>query len=337
MKLIETIFICFCKGSTKDCSVVTMEEVAFDHIFSPLNKTSKILGIFPYKFKNGILTHSKLGIFQMCVYSIVYIALAIFYSKTFASTSGSEFANLKVIQYSAILQRIGYSSLTLIGFVSMSFCHRKLVEARNSVRKVDTDLMQLGHTDISSNEGQIRRKLIVLIVSLYLFVAILPAILTSSAKAHNKGVTFIVLLYPRLVATNLNIHFYIFTILAEARFKAINNIVQRKHSLDLHFCDKVQQLLGLHRSLIRACKVTNVVYSPHLLLCIALSFACLVGNINYVIYFFLRGSYSTYAKAFSGMVLNSLVHASHLHYVTKRASNLCFEVNRIEDFDYCCN
>jgi hypothetical protein len=314
-------------------NLVAMQLLNFDDIFGPLDVMSKILAIHPYRWRNGQLKYSVAGIIQTVVFLTVYLVVGVVYCQNYISSIPTDFIKIKTIQFMMVTQRVGYLCVMTLAFVNVFLNYRKFVDARNSIREVDSELVDLGQGDVLVKSGhEIRRVMIVSMVVMYVSLTLLPAIFSNIDKSHNHAIAFVFMVYPRMVTVNANLSFYSFVMLVHHRLTILNQIVIAekrilRSPLDLDFCDRLNRYVRLHKLLTNKCRTVNSIFSLHLLLWITINFIGVVGDLYFSVCLIPSGLLLKYFKTYSVLVYCIIIYCGDLWYIAKKASGVCFEVN----------
>jgi hypothetical protein len=313
-----------------------MATLTLEEIFAPLNATSKILGILPYKAQNGRLVVSKIGIIQICLYITLYLVVTFIYCRTYGSGVHEDFTKIKTVHVVMIAQRAGFLVMMGLTFFNVFIKYQKFIDIRNGIGEVDSELVELDQEHrLHQSNRRLSKTLIALLAFSYFFLNFIP-VSTFVLERTEKAAAFAFLIYPRLVATNVTLTFCAFTKLIHNRFKIINGIVlerMMKPVSDLQFCGAIRQLVNLHVRLVKKQTRVNSIFSLHILLWITINFICLVGNLYVTVYIIIAGLYPDHRRTCFVEIQNVTVHAISLYHLAQASSETCLEVRSSQKLD----
>lgn len=309
-----------------------MKPLTLQSIFAPQHYVSKMLGVLPLTTKNDQLVFSKICVSQTLVYLSLYFYVAQSYYRVIFVNYPSDLSHLKTLKVIGLVRYVGYTTVMILTFFSVCFTYKKFVLLIKKVVGMDDELGKLGLEKRVYEIGyRIRKKLYFLIFMVYFLGSIISIAL--SRTGNIKGL--VTLLYPRLVACNMSVTYYVATFLLEERFKIINNYLFEenlkslrllKYPTDIDFGKKVKLLMNLHRNLTRICISINSIFSLYFLFWVAINFICLVGDLYVTAYLFSSGLYIKYWKGLLRAMKNVVVYSSEMFYLSRRSSLLCIQV-----------
>lgn len=316
-----------------------MEPLTIPQILAPLYFATLVVGAVPVAVKNGQIAVSKPRILQTIAILILFFVVAIFYVQDLELVLDEELSKIKTITFVLILQDSGGIVVMILVIGVSVFGPKKLQAELDKIMEVDAELVKMGQEKEIVKAGyRYRKTSIILIVLVDVGFNILGTtfLVFSTILSDNKLLHFVIIAYPRLVVSSMNLFFYVMMMILEDRFKMINGIIlkkmkesrqMRRYPLRGDFCDEISNLTALHKTLTKISRNCNSVFSIHLLLWIAICFGSLIGDLYigfYVVLFKLSFKYWTFLI---NITKNVAMCTFDLFYITKRSSDLCIEAN----------
>lgn len=304
-----------------------MRIVTIGEILAPIRWTSDILGINPFHTRNGQATYSKLKLLHsiFCVTSC--LVLAVDYLK-YLNTLHLNLSNL--ITFVIVFRCCGTITVMMLMIFSMQKYRKNLSDLGRNLGEIDQFLVNPDQRESLGKTGtRLKKIVIVSLVVQNLIFNILADGYTAWVQPTKRLHVFIIYVYPRLVCSTVNITFATYTMTLASRFKMINNIVCARRTSEADFAEKIQQVMVLHKILLKLSRQLNSMYSLHLLMWIGLCFILLVVDLHAGIFLVFFQSFK--ADLDHGIIIakNCIVYAFDLIYLSKRCTQLCFEVKHL--------
>jgi hypothetical protein len=306
--------------------VVTMSAPTLFEIFTPITATFKILGIHFGKFQNGRIVHSKVGLVQTFTYLVICAACTIWFSSLVRINKKF---GISFVLFLVMFFRCFGGFLVTTSVLILVFCkhHKDFLLLTTKINQLDLWLVEFGlRKRIGRVNRQHRHCGIALLVVINLLFIIICDMYTIWAVPDGKILFCIIILYPRLVVSTLNIVFFTFSILIQERFKMMNDIVE-KYPTDKKY--SLSHLVFLHSTLVKITQKLNSIFGLHLLLWIALCVALIVVDSHGLLYMFIYTPIN-----FSQFIIisskNILTYSFDLFYLAKRCTDLCAEARRFK-------
>jgi hypothetical protein len=291
-------------------------------IIRPATIMAKILGTCPFTYKNGRLVYSKARLIQICLCFATCILCTVFYFR-----EHKHGVLPKMVTFILMLRSFGWISTLILVLILAVFKFPGLVEVSSSVRQVDSDLISLGQKNRIYKLGlQHRKILIFLLVFEQLVLNILFDLHTVWIR-NFKVTTFVgAFMYPRIACTTSYVVFVAFTIIIQKRFEIVNELLDASVNKSNRLAkSSINRLIYLHKILCKTSKELNSIFSLQLLMWFAMCFLLIIWDIHSVTHsLLLEQKEWTVAIIVAKNVSHNVFD---LFYLSKRCSDLCYQVN----------
>lgn len=310
-------------------------------IFSITYFSAKILGVSPYSKKSGKYIHSKINaIHQVLIAVLLAFCTFQFIKNKFCDNFDEKMKTIYFVISFRILSNISNMMVTI--FV-LTLNAKKFLKLLSRIMDIDNQItfVKLGGFTEKSNR-KIRRTLIILNICLQIFVNIigysLHFIFYQPIVLKIVIVDFVVGVYPRLVATNMNLIFYSLARFLTEKFKGINltllkEVKESKRSgyypKKVDFCEKLENLVALHKNLVKMSRDINLIFDVHLLLWVGVTFVLFVGDAYIIIHLLL---FSPTVKTLDIIFMSKylLTYIIDIILLISSTSHLCLEASNTE-------
>jgi hypothetical protein len=311
-----------------------MKLLTYQEIFRYVHITSKILGTYGFKRVNGILQFSKWRLVQSTISVSLCIALTTYYFTNARYELMNEFARVKIINFLLVFRAVANVTVLAI-LTALTYVYaQKTTAAVIELYKVDQTLLKLGQREqLARANWRTRNSAIFLVLVVNIALNLIEGVLKALTKMDKQIVYFIVVTYPRIALTNFNTSFFIMILMVEERFRIINGLILKRrngagrYSKETNFCEAIDELVFIHKSLVRISKGINQIFYVTALFFITADFILLVGDLYIIMYALFSGFFHKHVRTIISLVKNCTSYVTDLFYFAKRSSDLCHEVS----------
>jgi hypothetical protein len=246
-------------------------------ILRPATTMTKILGTYPFTYKNGRLVYSKTRLIQIFLCLATCILCTVFYF----TEHHQEHPNVpKLVTFILMLRSFGWiSSLLLVVVLALSK-FSGLGDVARRITRIDSVLNSLGQKERIDQLGVHHRKILIVLLVFEQLVLNILFDLHSAWLGNYRLTTFIgAFVYPRVACTTMYAVFISFTIIIQKRFEIINELLHG--CIKKSFCkSSISQLIHLHKMLYEASKDLNSVFSFQLLMWFGTCFLLILWDVH---------------------------------------------------------
>jgi hypothetical protein len=314
-----------------------MKLLTYQEIFSCVHTTSQILGTYGFKRINGILHLSKWRLVQSAISISLCIALTTYYFTNSRYELMNEFARVKIINFLLIFRAAANVTVLAMLTTLCYVCAKKTTAAMIELHKVDQILLKLGQIEqLARANWRTRNSAIFLVLVVNIALNLTEGVLKALMKSDKQIVYFIVVTYPRIALSNFNTLFFLMTLILEERFRIINGLILKRknesvgvgrYSKEANFCEAIDELVFVHKSLVRVSKEINQIFYANALFFVTADFILLVGDLYIIMYALFSGFFQKHVRTIISLVKNCTSYVTDLFYFAKRSSDLCHEVS----------
>jgi hypothetical protein len=314
-----------------------MKLLTYQEIFCYVHTTSKILGTYGFKRINGILHLSKWRLVQSAISILLCIALTTYYFKNSRYELMNEFARVKIINFLLVFRAVANVTVLVIVTALCYVFAKKSTAAIIELHKVDQTLLKLGQREqLARANWKTRKSAMFLVLVVNIAFNMTEGVLKALTKSDKQVVYFIVVTYPRIALSNFNTLFFLMTLMLEERFRIINGLILKRkiesvgvgrYSKQANFCEAIDELVFIHKNLVRVTKEINQIFYVNALFFIAADFILLVGDLYIIMYALFSGFFQKHFRTIISLVKNCTSYVTDLFYFAKRSSDLCHEVS----------
>lgn len=308
-------------------------------ILKPLYFVNTLLGMAPFTIKGKKIQYSKLRVLQTLIYLTTFLTIAVLFFEK--ERKAVDFIRVKTFSFIALLRIIGNITMMLITFFIIYFSIKKLLEETEKLKKLENELKKIDYDNyIEKSDRKICRFFIIFCVSIQVLINICGGLSTVLSRQKNDYFLpiYIITVYPRLAVSHINLTLYVFVMMLESRFKIINKNISRKiqHSNKVvmypvinGFCQEIDKIVEIHKSLVGVGETINAIFNPHLLVWITITFVILIGDLYIVIHLiFFHVSGISYIF-FIHMGKNIIMYIFDFYFLANCITDLCEEVKSI--------
>jgi hypothetical protein len=245
----------------------------------------------------------------------------------------NEFARVKIINFLLVFRAVANVTVLAILTALTYIYAQKTTAAVIELYKVDQTLLKLGQREqLARANWRTRNSEIFLVLVVNIALNLIEGVLKALTKMDKQIVYFIVVTYPRIALTNFNTSFFIMMLMVEERFRIINGLILKRrngagrYSKEANFCEAIDELVFIHKSLVRISKGINQIFYVTALFFITADFILLVGDLYIIMYALFSGFFQKHVRTIISLVKNCTSYVTDLFYFAKRSSDLCHEV-----------
>ncbi|RZB66635.1 uncharacterized protein BDFB_007133 [Asbolus verrucosus] len=355
-------FFFYCKRSTNRTKTLVLgikidiekeeeRDVISESTLRLMKKPLKITAFKLFTIDNALLysvkgrvVYSKFGLLQTAIYFAAFIALSICFSKVHTTSTHEDFSTFRTVAFVIIFRSVANITVMIMIFIDSRFKMRKFIGEINKMIKTESEFTQLENEYVHKTNYQNRGTLIRVGVVVHILFGIVGSIISVYSR-HVKSIEneifgFVILAYPKMVVSNINMMIYLISMTIQSRFGVINKILSRyideskkiqKFPRDFNFCAKIKHLVALHKNLIRTATEINSIFGPHLLLWTTINFVLLVGDLYIAMHILLFHRSHHHYLALTNLLKNIAMYIFDLYYFSKKFTDLCYEANRTKN------
>lgn len=309
-------------------------------IFIPFYIFSKITGFSPFTMKNNqVALRSRQNFVQTVLFAVInlYCIFLLFKEKIYFVPLGEEIKTIVFILafrlYNSVANVLLTTFVLFIKSKSFLLVFQKIVKLDKKFNS--SNLRQY----IQKSNNSLKKTLIFLyiffqiVVNIFCFSMSLFGKLTTSPR--DSLIAFCAIVFPRLIATNMNLTFCAVLMLLKERLKAINVVLLRKakdsrllahYPQEHNFARQLNYLCFLHKKIVEISQSLNSIYYVHLLLWISVSFLLFTGDLYLIVHLSLFNPYANFSTVFvCGKYV--IIYVSDLALLVKCAADICHEAN----------
>ncbi|CAH1379676.1 unnamed protein product [Tenebrio molitor] len=252
----------------------------------------------------------------------------------------NEFARVKIINFLLIFRAVANVTVLAMLTTLCYVCAKKTTAAMIELHKVDQILLKLGQIEqLARANWRTRNSAIFLVLVVNIALNLTEGVLKALTKSDKQIVYFIVVTYPRIALSNFNTLFFLMTLILEERFRIINGLILKRknesvgvgrYSKEANFCEVIDELVFIHKSLVRVSKEINQIFYANALFFVTADFILLVGDLYIIMYALFSGFFQKHVRTIISLVKNCTSYVTDLFYFAKRSSDLCHEANRTQ-------
>lgn len=297
-----------------------MPTITVREVLKPVVITTKILGIYPYKWKNQRLVYSKMRLIYIFLCFTLSITATIFY---FGQDKRSRTGMFKIITFTIILRAFAWIFTMILALLLLFFRFSKLFEVIASVMRVDSRLNSLGQENRIYRIGLQHRKILVFLVIFEQLVLIfLVEVHTAWIRSFSLKTYVGAFIYPRMVCTTMYLIFVGFTMIIQKRFEIINELLDS--SIKTFSKSSICELIYLHKILCSTSRHLNSIFSLQLLMWFGTCFLLILWDLHAATYALLVEQKQWTIALIAAK--NIFRNVFDLVYLSKRCIELCYEV-----------
>lgn len=309
-------------------------------IFTPIYLFSKITGFSPFTMKNRKISfRSRRNIVQIVFFSVIflYCIFLLFEKKMYAVPSGEEIGTIIFVLAFRLTNSVANVLLTTFVLFLKS---KKFLLLFKKIEALDEQFITLNLEQYIKKSNKSVKKTILLlyiffqfVVNIFCFGVSLFTKLTTNPR--HFLVAFGATVFPRLIATNMNLSFCSVILILKERLKTINAVLWKKVRIsrlsfdypnDKKFPAEINNLCFLHKKIIEVSKDINSTFYVHLLLWVSVSFLLFIGDLYLIVHFTFFNPYADFSTIFAaGKSL--IIYITDIALLVKCASDICQEAN----------
>ena len=281
---------------------------------------------------------SYLRIIPTIILITANLVLTVLYFKSLNENIAADFDKADTIKFLAVLRDLGSTTIMVFILISSYISSGRMSEELKKLTQIEAELRRFNLENSIKDRNYIVRKylIVTLIIENFLF-NFLGEIASAFVRESDRLMYLFVNMYPRLIIGLVNCCLYSVLMLIETRFELINELISAKidkshrvskYPNEFDFCDNVYHLVSLHKILVKVSKQANSIFSFHALVCIAINFILLIGDLHTSMYIIFFDLFSKHHRIVLDMIKNCVTYIFELFYLAKRSSDLCNEANR---------
>jgi hypothetical protein len=320
-------------------------------IFLPTHILSKIFGMSPLSYQKGHFAYSKLGVAQTIIYLAIFATITVGFLEEHNTQIATQLVDIKTPSFVVPFRIISNIILMVVVFGSVCFKGKKFLREMENLIQFESDFANLDQNEYISRRDKTNRRIsIILCVVEHLIFNICGGFLAApgrrffATKSFGEKIwAYAMVMYPRFIINNFNIIFFVTEASLQTRFAAINNVLKKKieesKKVDVYprvasFCEEIEHLVVLHKSLVKTGKSFNSIFATHMLIWIAITFVLVVGDCYIIMYTFLFHLDEVDIIDILNLFKNITMHAFNLFVLSQQSENLCQEVDQISSENF---